>query len=98
MEHRGRIEAQGEKLEASEAWSLIEPITKHAGLNLLEKLKNKVPKNELKIRKEEFRKAAKFIENGPYQTLTKKIIKSFKVPDTEQERVDIEIQKGTAFI
>jgi len=51
----------------------------------------------VKIREGAFKKATKFIENGPYQTVTKTIIKSFKVPDTEHERVDIEIQKGTAF-
>jgi len=98
MEHRGRIQAQGEKLEASEAWAQNEPITKLEGLNLLEKLKNKIPKNETKIRELAFKKATKFIENGTYQTVTKTIIKSFKVQDTEHERVDIEIQKGTAFI
>ena len=98
MDYRGRIQAQGEKLEASEAWSQNFPITKLEGLNLLENLKNKIPKNELKIRDGAFKKATKFIENGPYQTISKTIIKSFKVPDTEHERVDIEIQKGTAFI
>ncbi len=98
MEHRGRIQAQGEKLEASESWALNEPLTKSEGQKLLENLKNKIPKNEEKIRESAFKKATKFIENGPYQTVTKTIIKSFKVPDTEHERVDIEIQKGIAFI
>ncbi len=98
MEHRGRLQAQGEKLEASETWVQNEPITKSNGLNLLEKLKTKIPKNEAKLREGAFKKASKFIENGPYQTVTKTIVKSFKVPDTEHERVDIEIQKGTAFV
>jgi len=44
-----------------------------------------------------FNKAARFIENGPYQAVDKKISKTFKVPDTDQERVDLEIQKGIAF-
>lgn len=98
MEHRGRIQAQGEKLESSESWDQNEPLTKKYGLILLENLKNKIPKNEFKIRENAFKKAEKFIENGPYQTVTKTIVKSFKVPDTEHERVDIEIQKGTAFV
>ena len=98
MDHRGRIQAQGEKLESSEAWAQNEPLLKLEGLNLLEKLKNKIPKSEAKNREGAFKKATIFIENGPYQTVKMKIVKSFKVPDTEHERVDIEIQKGTAFI
>jgi len=62
MEHRGRIQAQGEKLEASESWALNEPLTKCEGLNLLENLKNKIPKNEEKIREIAFKKATKFIK------------------------------------
>ncbi len=98
MEHRGRMQAQGEQLEASESWAENHPITKPEGLSLLENLKNKIPKIEAKLREGVFKKAAKFIESGPYQTVTRSIIKSFKVPDTEHERVDVEIQKGTAFI
>jgi hypothetical protein len=98
MEHRGRIQAQGENLEESEAWSQNEPFTKQEALHLLNKLKNKIPKNDAKIRAGAFFKAAKFIENGPYQIVTKAISKSFKVPDTEHERVDVDIQRGTAFI
>jgi len=64
---------------------------------LILKLKNKIPKNEAKVREYVFKKAVNFIENGPYQVVDKIIIKSFLVPDTEHERVDIEIQKGIAF-
>ncbi len=98
MEHRGRLQAQGEYLESSEAWSQGEPLSKQEGLNLLDKLRNKIPKKEAEIREIAFQKAAKFIENGPYQVVTKTISKSYKVPDTEHERVDVEIQKGTAFV
>ena len=98
MEHRGRIQAQGEHLESSESWSQNTPITKQEGLNLLGNLKSKIPKKEAQIRETAFKKAEKFIENGPYQTVDKMISKSFKVPDTEHERLDIEIQKGIAFI
>ena len=62
MEHRGRIQAQGEKLEASESWALNEPLTKSEGQKLLENLKNKIPKNEEKIREIAFKKATKFIK------------------------------------
>ena len=40
MKHRGRIQIQGENIEASESWSQIEPPTKTDGLNLLNKFKN----------------------------------------------------------
>ena len=97
MKNRGRIQAQGEKLEASEAWSQEEPLTKNEGLVKLDSLKNKIPKKEAKIREKAFKKAKRFIENGPYQVVDRKISKTYMVPNTEHERVDIEIQKGTAF-
>lgn len=97
MKHRGCIQAQGEKLETSETWSQNEPLTKDKGLEKLVKLKNKIPKKEAEIREKAFRKAKRFIENGPYQVVDRKISKTYMVTDTEHERVDIEIQKGIAF-
>lgn len=97
MKHRGRIQAQGENIEASEAWSQDESLTKDEGLEMLDTLKNKIPKKEAKIREKAFKKAKRFIENGPYQVVDRIISKTYMVPDTELERVDIEIQKGTAF-
>jgi hypothetical protein len=98
MNHRGRIQAQGKKLEESEAWSQNESPTKNDGFVMLEKLKNKIPRNEAKIREKALKKANRFIENGPYQVIDKIISKTFMVADTEHERIDIEIQKGKAFI
>lgn len=98
MEHRGRIQAQGENLEASEAWSQNEPLKKSDGLKMLEILKNKIPRKETKIREKAFKKAAQFINQGPHEVITAPITRSFKVKGTKKERVDIEIQKGKAFI
>jgi len=98
MENRGRIQAQGENLEASESWSQNEPITKEEGIILLEKLKNKIPKNEAKIRELVFNKAKQFIEQGPHEVINGSVSRSFLVKGTQKERVDIEIQKGRAFI
>ncbi len=98
MEHRGRIQAQGENLEASESWAQNEPLTKQEGLALLVKLKNKIPKKEADIRVNEFVKAKQFIEQGPHEVIAGKISRSFVVKGTKKERVDIEIQKGIAFI
>lgn len=97
MKHRGRIQAQGDKLETSESWAQDEAPTKKEGLSMLEKLKNKIPKKEAQIREKAFKKAARFIENGSYQVIDKKISKTYMVSDTEHERVDIEIRKGVAF-
>ena len=97
MKNRGRIQAQGERLEASEAWAQNAPVVKNEALNLLDKVKNKIPRRAAAIRNRAFIKAARFINNGPYQVVDRIICKTFKVPDTEQERVDVEIQKGRAF-
>ena len=97
MGHRGRIQAQGEKLEASEAWSQNEPVTKKKGIEMLDKLKNKIPKKEAKIRERAFKKALHFIQNRAYQLIDKIISKTYMVADTEHERVDIVIKKVAAF-
>ena len=97
MKHRGRLQAQGENLEASEAWSQEEPLTKEKGIELLNDLKGKIPKKEAIIREKAFDKAEQFINQGPHEVIDGPISRSFKVKGTKQERVDIEIQKGEAF-
>ena len=98
MKHRGRIQAQGENLEASESWSKDDVPTKNDGFEMLDKLKNKIPRMEEKIRVKAFYKATKFIEQGPYEVVSSPVVRSFRVKGTKKERVDIEIQKGEAFI
>lgn len=97
MKHRGRIQAQGENLEASEAWSQDEPPAKKDGLTMLDKLKDKISKKEAKIREQPFKKATRFINNGPYKVVDRMISKTFMVAGSDHERVDIEIRKGIAF-
>lgn len=98
MKHRGRIQAQGENLEASEAWSKNQPPTKKEGLTMLNKLRNKIPKYEAKKREQSFYKASKFIEQVSHEVVNSPVKRSFKVKGTKKERIDIEIQKGEAFI
>lgn len=98
MKHRGRIQVQGENLEASEAWSQNDPPTKTDGLTMLDKLKNKIPRSEARKREKSFLKASRFIEQGPHEVINSPVVRSFKVKGTMHERVDIEIQKGKAFI
>ncbi len=98
MRHRGRIQAQGENLEASEAWAQNEPLIKNEGLVLLENLRSKIPKNEADIRENAFNKATEFIMQGPHEVIIGSIFRSYKVKGTKHERGDIEIQSGVAFI
>lgn len=97
MKHRGRIQAQGKNTEKSEAWSQNEPPTKNDGIDMLDNLKNKMSKIEVKIRDQTFIKAIRFINNGPYKVVDKMISKTFMVSGSNQERIDIEIRKGIAF-
>lgn len=64
MKHRGRIQAQGENLEASEAWAQNKAPTKNNGLSMLEKLKNKIPRKEANKREKVFNEAHKYIERA----------------------------------
>jgi len=99
MLHRGRIQAQGENLEQSEAWAKDEPLTKIEGLELLEKLKNKIPKKELEIRKEAFVKVQKFIEQAAINNgIDAPANVTFRAKGYSKERVDIEVKTGKAFI
>ena len=90
MKHRGRFQAQGENLEASEAWSQDEPLTKDEGLEMLDNLKNKIPKKEAQIREQAFEKASEFINQGPHEVVDAPITRSYKVKGTKKERVDIQ--------
>ncbi len=99
MLHRGRIQAQGENLEESEAWAKNQPITEREGLNLLEQLKNKLPEKELEIRCEVFVKAERFIEQAAENNgIDAPSNVTFRVKGYSKERLDIEIKTGKAFV
>jgi hypothetical protein len=94
--HRGRIQAQGENLEESVTWAQDEPLSKKDGLKLLELLKSKLSKKELKDREKQFKQAERFIENVQDGANAPSTI-SFKNLKTKKERIDIEVWCGTAF-
>jgi hypothetical protein len=99
MENRGRIQAQGKNLEESEAWSQESPPTVDDGLEMLTKLKEKIPKQEFKIRENAFKKAERFIKNASESNgIDAPSNVSFRAEGYIQERVDIEVKKGKAFI
>lgn len=95
--HRGRFQAQGNGLEASETWAQDEPLSKADGFELLSRLKSGIPKKESLKRKKQFAKARQFIDqteggiDAPFK-------KSFRNLLYRSVRVDIEIWSGRAFI
>ncbi len=77
--HRGRIQAQGNKLEASESWSQEKPPSVVEGLNFLESLKAKITKSQFLEREKEFKKAEDFIiQAGENGGIDAKVSKTFK--------------------
>jgi hypothetical protein len=97
--HRGRIQAQGNGLEASENWSQDEPLSAQDGLNLLEKLRSKIPEKEAKLREKEFEKAEKLIRRaGENGGIDAKFSQTFQTKGTKGVRVDVEILSGRAFV
>lgn len=97
-EHRGRIQAQGGGLEASENWAQDDPLTAKKGRSLLQKLRAKISSQERKKRAGHFRKAEDLIDRAE-QTggLKAHFGKSFQDAGSDI-RVDVEVLGGTAFI
>ncbi len=99
MEHRGRIQAQGKNIEESESWSQDEPPTIQDGLEMIERLRNKIPKKDAQIRETAFEKLARLIKNAINTNGIDAPVKlTFKAEGYVRERVDLEVIKGKAFI
>jgi len=96
-EHRGRIQAQGGGLEASESWQQPEPLTKKKGLSLLKRLRSKLSPSERKARERPFQEAERFIEQTE-GGIDAPVRRSFNNRKNRSIRVDIEVWSGTAFI
>ena len=93
--NRGRVQAQGTHLEESVSWNTDEPVTVKDVQDKLKELKKKLSRKDLKDRKEAFKKAENFLENGnSCNGLDAPISKTFMVKGTRHERVDIEIISG----
>lgn len=97
--HRGRIQAQGGGLEESEKWARDTPPSWEEGLEIVEKLKKKLPKKELENRKELLDKAEQFIKAaGKKGGVSAQVSKKIQKKDSEDVRIDIEVIAGIAFI
>jgi len=103
MDHRGRFQAQGGELGkegVSEPWADPEPLQALTGHILLTGLSNKIHPRSAAPRQGAFREAHRFIDNcqagGGVGSGTKK---SFYVRGhRDASRVDVEVQKGLAFV
>ena len=99
MTHRGRIQAQGGGLEESVSWSQPTSPTMEDGLKMIEHLQSKLSHRELLIRKKEFEKAKMFIRQAAEKGgVDAQVRKSFRVKNTRDKRIDLEVIEGRAFI
>ncbi|BFI44266.1 hypothetical protein YKD1_06850 [Yersinia pseudotuberculosis] len=97
--HRGRIQAQGSSLEESFSWAQDTPITAKDALKGLDGLESGLSKKDRQLRKTEFEKARRFIENAENNGgVDAQVSKTFQVKGTAHERVDIEVNSGKAFV
>ncbi len=97
--HRGRIQAQGAKLEESVSWNQDTPLTAADAQSKVQELKNKLDKKDLAVRQDAFKKAGNFIDNSKKcGGVDAPVSKTFMVKDTKHERVDIEVISGKAFV
>ncbi len=99
LEHRGRFQAQGGGVEESESWAQGSPLSIFKALGLLRKLMLKLTTKDLKRREKEFKKAESLIKEASGNGgVLAKFSKSFKVKGSKDERVDIEVLSGKAFV
>jgi len=99
--NRGRFQAQGEKLEKSVPWSKSLPFYDIDGHACMDDLVTMLNKKQNAIRAKAFDDARSYIDrcssNGGVRSSDVKKSKSFRVKSTMHERVDIEVNSGTAF-
>lgn len=98
MDHRGRFQAQCGGLEESESWNEPHPLQATAGHALLSRLEGKIHPREAMIRRDSFQKAHRFIDSAVTAGGVGPCKKSFLVRGGRDQRVDIEVQSGLAFV
>jgi len=99
MNHRGRFQAQGPGLESSEPWSEIAPLAALMAHHLLSALQANIPPREATLRMDGFHKAHRFIDGCAKNGGVGATKQSWPKPSRkDSRRVDIEVQKGIAFI
>ena len=98
--NRGRIQAQGNKVEKSRSWAELDVPSKSNGHGFIDDLKGQLTPSELTVRFDCFEKAKKWVNDAPkngYVVVTP-IKTSFQpYPPIKDIRVDGEIHSGSAF-
>ncbi|WP_354686370.1 DUF6531 domain-containing protein [Cupriavidus necator] len=106
-DHRGRIQAQGpgyrdEGAGDVEAWAQEEPLTAASGLAKLEALEGRMTKKQYLDRSQALARAKRFVVNASRGGGTGPTRQSFRNDEVivvnGSERIDIEVQKGMAFV
>lgn len=98
-EHRGRVQAQGGGTEESVPWAQSSPPTASDGHRMLEELAARLTPAELQARQDGFAQAHDFINRAAQAGGVGPVKKSFpRKPVRGGIRVDIEVQKGMAFV
>lgn len=98
--HRGRFQAQGDGLEASQPWAQATPLTVGQARALLLALQASLSPTDLALRAIGFAQALRFVENAATGGgVCAGVSESFpKPPLPKGVRVDIEVRAGTAFV
>ena len=100
-EHRGRIQAQGgkPKIEKKENWAQLYPLSKIEGINLLVMLEGQLTPTEKKDRAIPLQKARDWINAAASKGgVSAYVQKSFLKKGSDDVRIDIEVNKGDAFV
>jgi hypothetical protein len=98
MDHRGRFQAQGGGLEESEPWNQERPLLATQGHSLLNMLERKIAVREATLRRDSFIRAHRFIDSAATAGGVGPCKKSFLVRGSRDQRVDIEVHGGLAFL
>jgi hypothetical protein len=85
-------------LEESEPWNEEEPLQALKGHHLLSGLQLKIPIREAALRHDSFMKAHRFIGSAAFAGGVGPCKKSYVVRGSRDQRVDIEVQSGLAFV
>lgn len=95
---RGRIQAQGEGTEESISWAQEHVPTKNSGHEMVNSLKKKLTKKQIKERQYGFDKVNKAIDEAPSDGMLATIRTSFvNKKISEDKRIDLEVLQGKAF-
>lgn len=100
-QHRGRIQAQGDRLQKSVTWGQDTPLTLAEGLALLDKLYAQLSPAERESRRGAFSQVEQWmIRAYEAKGLDAVVSDSFPKPNKSKTgiRIDIEILSGSAFV